>query len=439
MLPFKSPRSVSKFRGAMLAAWLVVSPCVSLLALNAADDGARTEIGGSGEALGRLRDLLRAKRANEEAQSVIWPQEGPEAHSEAPPPPGFEKLRSEHREIRGSIQSTLKELAQQAAADPTAILSAIRTGVDADFLQSILPCVLESRTSDRETATAIVRAAARLKPLPHSVAKALAELDSEEARQFLWDRGVAEKSAVLLAASTGPGDTASIGRLIDLAEGQNAELSKLAVRAIERLEPPELQRSGAVRGLSAEEIESRLKDVAPELRPLARQSLRESSRREILDILRVRIVKAARPELKTALIAYLGLFRDPSNPSYLRLRYSEAREDRTRLAVICALGRAPGTGALLLELAEAPESTPVIRRACIQALAAVKHIDAVPFFLDHLEDRECAKECKYALERISARKLGTRKAEWVRWWRSQPQGLATETDPDLIALRARKS
>ncbi len=426
-------RGKDKARGAWLFVGLLLGLCFSQSSVSGEEEAASST--GVTETIDRLKRLLGERHANETAQAKAWPQQGPEARSEAPAPPGFQKLRDAHRDIRITIAATIGELAQQTRDDSSALSDSLRGGAEADYLEAVLPLLMESRTSDSEAAKTVLGAALGLRPYPHFAAKALARLDSAEARLFLRERGVEEKSPLLLAASVGPGDAESLGRLIDLAEGEDPGLVRAALRAIERLEPASLQRSGNRPGLTDEQTEGELESLAPELRSLAKRSFGESRLRAVKDVLRTRAVKSRQARVKASLITCLGLFQDPGDSAFLRARFEESRDEAVPpgVRIVGAWGRIPSSGEHLLKLAEAPETSPAVRRACILALGAVKHLAAVPFLLDHVEDPECALETSRTLERLAGRRFGSRKSDWLRWWRTQPEAASTETDPDLIA------
>jgi HEAT repeat protein len=145
------------------------------------------------------------------------------------------------------------------------------------------------------------------------------------------------------------------------------------------------------------------------------------------------IAGARSPELKAALVAYLGRTRNPANFPILKEAYEMASSDRVRAAAIGALGNlGEHSGDFILGVLEDAGIRPDLRRACIHALGGMKYRRATNTLIDLLEEDDFRPEAARALGRIAGENLGDRKAVWIRWLKTQPpiDGQEPPRDPD---------
>ena len=378
-------------------------------------------------ALARLQQVIMASKANLEAQEKAWPTRERDQENEWPTPFNVQKLERSQRDLEREKEQVLRQLEKDAVTGISSFLAVLSGAEDPALADALLPLVLKYGKEHERTTQTLLELAKRFSPCPLSVVKGLASLESQEAGLLLLELGKKEKNHAILVAAGNRSELALLGQLIDLAEGEDAVLAKASLRAIARLSPPSNHSRNKVDKPVRTGVEQlRARDRG--LTAIAKVTDGFLHTHALKTLVSERIQKARSPQLKAALIVYLGLFADEAFfPLFVSLYTNHAHGD-VRLAVINAMGMVgPVAGEFLKNELARPDNTLTLRKGCIQALGTCRYRDATGTLIASLDDPRLKRDAARSLRRIAGEDLGDKTVVWERWWRTQP-----EAPPSLL-------
>jgi HEAT repeat protein len=380
--------------------------------------------------IAHLLEAHVSRNRNLEEQEEAWPSREQDQLNERPAPINVRKLQAAHRVLLREIERLQSRLEKETDDDVGPILTALKESNDVTLFAVFVPLAAKVGREDARTPETLIEIARRIDPCPISIVNALGDLGNEEASLFLLVRGLKERSLALLKAAGKSGERAVIKRLIDLAEGKDERLAKLCLRAITSLTPPTQYSGRRIKTLVDKRLET-LGSDEPEVRAIASLQAPSLYNRELQRAVSARIKKASYPELQTALVVYLGLFRNPTNLPFLVSLYVESNNEHVRLSVLGALGNLGAqTGDFILSELSRPGNSLTLQKGCIGALGSARYRPAAPILIDLLTDQQLEYYALRALKRIAGENLGHRRAVWLRWWNIQPESLLAGKDPD---------
>ncbi|MBI4603355.1 MAG: hypothetical protein HY721_15495 [Planctomycetes bacterium] len=367
-----------------------------------------------------LRETLLAMERNLKSQVDAWPAREEDQLRELPVPPRVRQLQAEHAKLAGDKARMLARLEKEASTDLAPLLKTLADAPDPALIDALVPVAVSAGREDARTFDALVALSRAHSPCPAAVVDGLAELENDEAGKLLMKIGIKQRSLAALKAAGRRGEPAVLGNLIDLADGDDAPLAKLCLRAIEALEPP----VGAGRERLERTTRSRMRELGsldPMLRAVLRSNAPSVVRRDAVQLVASRLERVRSLDLKAALVVYLGLCRVGDYFPLLVALYRSTSVERVRLAVIAAAGNfGMQAGEFLVgELSDRENKLDTLR-TCVHALGAARYRPAAPILVSLLGDPFMRRDAARALRRIAGQDFGDEEASWLRWLRAQP-------------------
>jgi hypothetical protein len=362
------------------------------------------------ETIRGFESLLLEIDKKHELIDASWPDRADAQREELPAPPAVQRLEGELGALEARKAQLLRELewsvtndkshpvaAREPPHDLAPLLAALAKSKQTAFVDQVAPVVARCRGDDPRVFRALGTLASKHSPPLSGVTEGLARLESEDASMVLLDLGTKHSSLDILVKAGRGGHAAVLSRLIGLADGAKGDAA-LAQRAIERLAPPSRQ--------DRREIEALVSGAIPRVRSIP---------------------------VKTALIGYLGQFRNPANAAFFESLYHASESEPIRVAALSALGNlgAEGAAFFLEEIADDGNST-LVRRQCIHSLGAMRHRPAAPRLIALVGDPEFGPDAVRSLTRIAGKNLGVQAGPWQRWWRLQPEAKKAGEDSDRL-------
>jgi hypothetical protein len=380
--------------------------------------------------IGELRSLVAGQQANLQAQAAAWPDREGDQREEKPAPPAVRKLEDAYRALEEKKRQIQARLVEEAEKDMSPVLSALGREKDVAFIDVLVQVAVQAGKDDAGTTTTLIQLAERLEPCPPRVVSALAAMDRKDSDLFLLELGAKEKNAAVLAAAGRAGEVAVVQSLISWAEDVDESLSKACLLAISRLEPPshvDPRRFKEQQESSTESVRGR----GRELELMAGLDGPTLYLQELRRLIRSKIETVKSEELRTALIVYLGLFRQGGDLPFLEGVLAKTQDKTVRLAALGALGNLGAeAGEFLLEQLREHGSDLAMQRRCVEALGASGHLPAARVLMDLLDDPALQEEAFRALRQITGQSFGRSSDRWLRWWRAQPEVSSADRDPD---------
>jgi HEAT repeat protein len=310
------------------------------------------------------------------------------------------------------------------------LLESLAAAGSVALADALAPLAARSARGHPRAFESLAAVAKRFRPPPLSVVRALESLASEPAESFLLELGKASSDATLLRAAGGSGDPRIVATLIRWAEGENRALAAASLRALAGLEPPRSTALSLGPPSPPEATPPRGASQAA-VRALMQMEAAGNAQVDLKHLLTREILAVRSPELKVTLLGYLALFRDESLGAYFAALYRSEASEPLRVAAISALGRLGerSTDLLIAELSST--TTPLsIRKACAHGLGAARSKPATRQLIACLDDPELQADALRALSRIAGTRVGNRPADWIRWWRAQPECKPEDRDPE---------
>ena len=423
----RTDKSRLALRKLFVAALLSAAPTIAL-PVESKEAPARQTLADA--TLAQLLEAHASRNRNLEEQEEAWPSRAEDQLNEQAAPFNVRKLQTAHRSLEREIERLRSRLEKETSDDVGPILAALKASHDETLFAVLVPVALKVGREDARTPETLLTIARRFDPCPISIVNGLGDLGSEAASLFLLERGLKEESLVILRAAGKSVELAVIEKLIDLAQGKDESFAKLCLRTITSLTPPSGYSGSRIQKLVDQRIET-LGSDEPQLRAIARLQAPSLYNRELEKAVAARIKTASYPELRTALVVYLGLFRNTANLPFFVSLYVESSNENVRLSILSALGNlGEQTGDFILNELSRPGNSLAIQKGCVQALGSARYRSAAPLLIDLLADRQLEYYAVRALKHIAGEKLGHRQAVWLRWWNAQPESLLAGKDPD---------
>jgi hypothetical protein len=381
--------------------------------------------------IGELRSLVAAQQANLMAQAAAWPTREEDQREEKPTPPAVRTLENSYRALEEKTRQVQARLVEEAEKDVSPVLSALgQANNDVAFIDILVQVAARAGKDDTSTTTALIQLAERFEPCPPRVVSALADVDCRDADMFLLELGAKEKSPAILAAAGRAGDPAVVQSLISWAEDEDKALSKASLRAVSRLEPPSKVHPRRFKELQESSTDS-VRGRGRGLELMAGLDGQTLYLQELRRLTRSKIETVRSENLRTALIVYLGLFREREDLPFLKGVLEKSQDETVRLAILGALGNlGEEAGEFLLEQLRERGSDLAAQKRCVEALGASRHRLAARALMDLLDDPALQEEALRALRRIAGQDFGRSPNRWLRWWRAQPEVSSADKDPD---------
>ncbi len=375
----------------------------------------------AGASIARLIQTIDAMQQNLRDQEAAWPTRETDQLREWPAPPRVRELQAACDRLDREKETTLARLEEEASEDVGPILEALAGAKDPAVVEALVRAAVKAGPEDPRTLDVVARLALERSPCPGAILRGLESLESDQAALALLEIGIKERCLAALKAAGKHGDRVVMEQLIDLAEGEDSDLARLCLRAISALEPPasagkrRLERIALARAEELGPLDTKLRGVLNLTTPSV-------ARQEVERLVASRIEKVRAPELKAALIVYLGLCRNDDYFGFLRSIYETTGAKQVRLAILAAAGNL-GTkaGDFLLGELSRPGNGLETRRSCVHSLGAARYKLAAPLLVGLLNDPPLKRDASRALRRISGHDLGDKEASWLRWWRAQPE------------------